>query len=868
MGIQKKQKKVVQSLLWLTLALSLFQHSLLTVFIQVGDFPGQNIGECSPRDEALLQSHRTVAGSDLGVTILFEQVPFFTPPTKPTCWNQHGSQSTVAPSLADFGVGNIVVSSSFTFVARTDARKMTESVVNTLRGKGVTGHHFYLEFNNPHYFYNYVTNPANCYKSCATCQSSLENACYSCKTDFELNWTGESDEKKRGRCLCTQGAVNAGGDGCDSVCDQSCGSCKQAGADKCYTCAFNTMAEGTRAADGTLASCTYSGACYGTCETCGGPNANQCFTCKDWTANGPALSFSSNTCSCPPGRIIHIAGSACATCDQTCGACNEPGVDKCTSCPNTADWDHIVGSTPGVGTCRRKCHETCQTCSVNKQKDKCLTCKDLGAAGTLTLLNGECRCQSGTYFVAGEARCTPCHSDCTSCVSPGKDQCTVCAGNLMIMVPRSSGGVSGSCSSIFDTKGKVKSQYSKRMDTPTISNNKNSGVTYFSIQDYKVGRRRPRRRASKALRRKIQVSLTTTTLSRIEALGSQFRYQDLCRVNYEARGKAVQEDVDFTVSTSVSATKDSLDFSFNMINTQIQSVTAGFTFINNNYFFQNIPNLTPASRILQEFGTTNQDLINNIPFIANTTFRATITTQDYDEWAADIMAFLGAILIPVIYLAITISTAWTAILTFIKPKNNLLRIAKYLEFVTALSWTVKIAFIPALYSIYELVFLDELAKVDTLLMGEVVQEREVRSALGSKNKFGEYSIPVLVVNSVTIPFGFLAVFVIAIGVAKIVYMVRSKREEAHMGSSNRNAKTEAKKNNKNSPFLDLLKISFALVLPTIYFYSLVEVTWNTREGDTNNTASIMSFVEYLIISCYYSWVGGWMGHIPHNFRKA
>ena len=441
--------------------------------------------------------------------------------------------------------------------------------------------------------------------------------------------------------------------------------------------------------------------------------------------------------------------------------------------------------------------------------------------------------------MAGEARCAACHADCSSCVGPGKDQCTVCAGNLMIMVPSSSAGVSGSCSSVYDTKGKVKSEFSTRMDTPTIRNNKKSGVTYFSIQDYKVGRRSPRRRASKALRRKVQVSLTSTTLSRIEALGSRFRYQDLCRVNYEARDKSVREDVDFTVSTSVSAEKDSLDFSFNMINRKIQTITATFTFVNNNYFFKNIPNMSPASRILQGFGTTTQDLINNTPLIANSTFRATITTQDYDDWAADVMTVLGAVLRVVIYLAVIIATISMIILTFKKPKNNLVRIANYLEFVTAFSWTVKIAFIPALYTIYELVFLDELAKVNTQLMGEVVQEREVRSSLGSNNKFGEYFIPVLVVNSAITAFGLLAVFLIAIGVVKAVSLVKNSKKKVQRPSSSQGR--DKIKDKKNSPFLDLLKLSTALVLPTIYFYSLVEVTWNTREGDTNRTESKLSF---------------------------
>ena len=307
--------------------------------------------------------------SDLGGRGLLHIEDFtLAPPARPDCYTTQTIYGTLRLPLKDrYGLEDwgSFLGPTINFTPDSHPRLLTKAQADILRGFGLQGHFFICEYTlsggilTQGGSYAYMEVPANCFDTCSDCQNSAENACFSCKAPFALDWTNETDEKKKGRCLCQKGAINAANTGCDlTVCHETCSSCQEAGADKCYSCAHYSFTQGTRAADGTLASCSndYTGPCDPSCGTCFGPNANQCLTCS------------------------------------TEGATPDPTAETCPSVSN--------------------CHETCETCSADKAQDKCLTCKNLGAAGTLTLLNGECRCQSGTYFVSGEARCAACHSDC------------------------------------------------------------------------------------------------------------------------------------------------------------------------------------------------------------------------------------------------------------------------------------------------------------------------------------------------------------------------------------------------------------------------------------------------------------------------
>ena len=418
------------------------------------------------------------------------------------------------------------------------------------------------------------------------------------------------------------------------------------------------------------------------------------------------------------------------------------------------------------------------------------------------------------------------------------------------MVPTQAKGVVGSCIPIFNSDGSIKDQFLERIVFPTVSTTKKTGVTFFSTEVYDVARQ-PERTTSAAQRFKIPISLSSTAISRIEALGASFRSQDLFTVSYK---EGLQENVDFTVAYGLSAAKDSYDLTYTIMKANLQSLTAEITFNQNNYFFRHLPNLSPASRrLLQDFSNTNQNLVDQTPLISNMTFRATITAHNYDDWVIDTMMVLGVILRLVIFIAMIFIIVGMIVQIFRNPQPKIVPIAKFLEFVTSILLVVKIAFLPALYSTYELVFLDELAKVDTLFMGLIIEEGKIRSGLRITNKFGEYGIPVLVLNSAAMALVFLMVSLIAITTAKIVYTVRNQQNQGHNNQDTATTKKtgSAKHNNTNNksqpqessqPFLELVWMALALVIPTLFFYSVVGLTWNSMTGNTHYALSVTSML--------------------------
>ena len=636
--------------------------------------------------------------------------------------------------------------------------------------------------------------------------------------------------------------------------------------------------------------------CFRSCSECQNHNANACYSCKsqfmDWTAETDLLK--KGRCLCEKGAV-NAAGDGCDTtiCHPSCASCKEAGPENCYTCADGSPgegprkWDGTLNSCPetllppGGGSASTDCHETCQTCSENSNdaSDKCFTCKDLGAAGTLTLINGECRCQAGTYFVLGEARCAPCHEECYSCQGPESNQCSACSDKTKLVVPTVTGGVRGTCQEVYDQDGQVKDQFRERVVTPTVTSQKGAGVTLFSIENFLVGRQ-PGRAAPTYKRRIVPISLPTTNLlSRIEGFGSQFRYQELMIVTVEDN---LKENTDYTLSGTLSKEKDSIDVSFDVKNKKIRFLTAKFTFINNNYFFTNIPNISPPSRrLLQDFSTTNQDLINTASLIANTTFRVILSVGDYSDWGVDWMSALGVILRIAIFLVVLGATVTMVVLIFTNNKTSkIVPIGRYLELVCSLSWLVKLAYIPALFSIYELVFLDELVKVDTLLMGEIAEEREIRSSLGIKNKFAEYSIPVLAFNSAAVMLGLLVASMVIILAAKVVSSVRNEknRETAKAGEEQskgiKNSKNRRKmgsgpsgKNNKNRdkggrPFLELVWISVSLAIPTLFFYSTVGIWWNNMKGNHHWSVILFSLLSVVIFAgLVIGLVFGWGSYV-------
>ena len=1033
---QKNDPKMLkQKLIWILIAMVLSPSNCNGVVNIMGS---SAVAECNPSETATAFSlsewfkARQGFGGDFTFGSL---ILHFASGTPPPCHNRYGVFGTADISSRDkWGTTATTITLGPYNWEASPNREFSKVELAAIRAFGLTGEIFIFSAHsatNPPTFHksHYVTNPGSCHPSCTECQNGLANFCHTCKSAFQLDWTGHSDPKKNGRCLCQRGAINAAGDGCDvNICHETCGSCKEAGADKCYTCATTSMIEGTRADDGTLASCT---PCSSACSTCAGPNANECTACSntsdyelanvlngvgtcqlkchsscgsgqcsaahqpdkctacpntaDWElieGETPGQGTCRRKChsSCAPGQCSQShAADKCTSCLNTAdwnlvvgstpgegacqrkchascpvGECTESHrADKCTSCRNTLDWDLVAGSTPGEGTCRRKCHsscapgqcsqshladkctgcpntidwileegatagegrcklacdgscateqctqpnqadkclrckvpqaeftivdpatstgtcvscyETCDTCSENRVADRCLTCRAIETGGSLELINGECRCPKGTYLAAmvgRKARCLPCHPSCEACTGPASTQCTSCKS--LGSIPKFTTGSSGSCVEVYDGKGKVKAEFTPNVITPTIKLGRIRGINSPSGKNYKAGGR-PQRTSSgaeKELRKQrryvVPLSLPSKTISTIAEIGSRFKYSDIMSVAAE---DGLEENKDYTVGGGVPSTKEEYDLTFTVTNPEVQAFTARITFINNNYFFNNLP---PAgsSRNLQELTTTNADLLKKAPLISNTSLEVSFTAQDYSEGGVDFLKVLGVILRVIIILAVISATAAMIVLLFTSKQTKSLVLGRYLEFIFSIFWIVKVGLTPALFSLYELVFIDEVVRADTLLMVDFEREGEIRGWLKWNNKFYEYSVPVLLVNSAGVWIGILVVCLFLIMVAKGVFeSYRKKSQNQSVSKKPKNEITtqqkkakeqsgaDSKNPVKNSPFLQMVWMSFALITPNIFFYSALGVCWTSIEGVSGSAlvSSVFSWILVIIIS--------------------
>ena len=675
-----------------------------------------------------------------------------------------------------------------------------------------------------------------CHSSCVRGQcteSSNPSKCTSCPTGYEL----------------VLASVGASHGTCEIICHPSCQSRRCSApndATKCLACPNSRDFElvPTPGAGGGAGSCRRI--CHRTCAPgqCSESHlANRCTSCAD------SVNFE------PDNTGGQGIGTCVTKCFPTCkiGRCTVANTDgKCLECRNPRAELRDVDPATRTGRCVT-CHETCDTCSTILVRNRCLTCKNLGSAGTLTLLNGECRCQEGTYFVEGQAKCERCHSDCAVCTGPLSTQCTTCTD-------KTSFAVSGVCQSIFNDSGEIKGEFLDRVVTPTLST-RAPEMEVPTPQNFEVGKE-PGRLPSPGSQRKFPMALPSIVIDRIEKAGSRFDFRKPITITPL---DGARENIDYTVTAAVSETKDSFDISFNMINTGIEFMQVTISFTDNNYFFSILPELASSSRILQELSQANQDLIKNTPLIANSTFDVKFLARDYDESKTKVMTALGVPVRIIFYLgAAGALIAMIVLATRSKTTTHIL--TKFLEFLFSVHWLVKIGFLPATYSIYELMFMDEIVKTDTHLMGSVSDEKQIRNKVAGK--FLEYSIPVLVFNSATFMLALLLIAGLVILIIQVVLLIKKRLGKGSSGKQNEpvirpsagtpnnqknNEGEAANPNATNQPItpptavitttskttgpqtgfsltLSLVLTTLVFVTPSLFFYSQVNLWW-IREGE-------------------------------------
>ena len=596
---------------------------------------------------------------------------------------------------------------------------------------------------------------------------------------------------------------------CRRICHSSCatGMCSESkDATKCTACKDSTLFEVDNTGGSGIGSCVnkcHSSCALGQCSVAN--DASKCTTCKDTTNFELTTPGQPSTCrrichdSCAPGQCsfsndaskctlcknpqefeLSISGQP-STCRRIChtscapGQCSEShNANKCLRCASQFKKVEIQDRATGAGPCVDSCYETCGTCSAPSANDKCLTCRNLRGKGELTLLQGQCLCQEGTYYVEGQFKCATCHNSCSACSGPKPTQCTICKDGKRL--EKAQGSTSeGSCVDFYDTTtGKVKEEFKDQVETSTVDTQKNPELLVLTRENFQPARTQSRLPKA-GNKRKIARSVSPKLKAAIERYSSlpSFSLKGLmpCKV------EGLDEGTGYSYRVFLTQDGTSLDYSFEIIDKKQLFVIADCSISDPYYFFKHLREViqqgsgSTNNRLLQALSAENQKLVDNTPILSNETFSAKFLAHDYDEKAVDIMEFLGVALRISSYVIVLAAFLVSLVLAF---KSKAFMVTKFLELMFVVQWMTKIAYIPAAWSIYELVFMDELAKADTSLMMDVARETGVRKRIDTKSPFFDYSVPVMVLNSGAIYLCLILAYMVILVLIKLVYLVKNK----------------------------------------------------------------------------------------------
>ena len=229
--------------------------------------------------------------------------------------------------------------------------------------------------------------------------------------------------------------------------------------------------------------------CEGKCQSCALSDQSQCLSCSYFSsypflvgtacaAYCPAGQYQMDdqakekkTCvkSCGEGFYVDTVTNYCSHCHSTCLSCSGPGAEECLACEDLTNEQYLFhgsclaacpdGFTGEKGSNSRYCKSMCENgyyydapsaqCGVCPSS--CLTCSSSSTCNSCAPASpfkyqGNCleACPEGMYgleesdgkicvescaagFAVQSTMCSPCHSSCLTCGTPGDEQqCASC----------------------------------------------------------------------------------------------------------------------------------------------------------------------------------------------------------------------------------------------------------------------------------------------------------------------------------------------------------------------------------------------------------------------------------------------------------
>eukprot|EP01022_Parablepharisma_sp_SALTPOND_P021517 TRINITY_DN426_c0_g1_i1.p1 TRINITY_DN426_c0_g1~~TRINITY_DN426_c0_g1_i1.p1 ORF type:complete len:1419 (+),score=48.84 TRINITY_DN426_c0_g1_i1:473-4729(+) len=195
---------------------------------------------------------------------------------------------------------------------------------------------------------------------------------------------------------------------------------------------------------------TYCLSCDSTCVECLLPgDADLCTSC---ISGDLLVGDTSGYCSdsgCPSHTAVDNTNTKCLPCALECDECSKPSdLSKCTACVSPK---LLFGATEG--TCVSSpcpthygpdspnekclpCHNTCETCQLEGDISKCLTCPtDTYLLGSAI---GPCVTSCPPHYALDSSglKCFPCDSNCEECSVPSSsNDCTSCYSGKYLLGP-------------------------------------------------------------------------------------------------------------------------------------------------------------------------------------------------------------------------------------------------------------------------------------------------------------------------------------------------------------------------------------------------------------------------------------------------
>ncbi|EFO61193.1 VSP with INR [Giardia lamblia P15] len=211
----------------------------------------------------------------------------------------------------------------------------------------------------------------------------------------------------------------------------------------------------------------------GACTTCGSgyfknpaesaANTPPCIACNDTAGDSgntglvgcstcdPPISGQATCTACLEG---FYGTTSCQQCDESCAACIEQGISKCTKCKSASGKEYlkITDSQTASGECvpQGSCIGTHFPVIAEKKCYFCNTIEKGGKPGCKTC-NGDSSsitCSACLDGFFGSEECTPCDISCLTCEAAGKENCKSCSAETHFLASTDTKGACVSCSTV------------------------------------------------------------------------------------------------------------------------------------------------------------------------------------------------------------------------------------------------------------------------------------------------------------------------------------------------------------------------------------------------------------------------------------